>query len=272
MQRYGVRDVERLLRLPRSTIRSLIAAGFVSPGRGPRNAWLFSFQDLIVLRTAQALAAAKVPARRITRSVRELRRHLPDSMPLSGLSIGAVGDQVVVRQAGSRWQADSGQYLLAFEGDPAAGRLDVIEPEAVEPADDAQAWFDHAVSLEPADVDGAIAAYQRAIALDASRVDARINFGRLLHESGRLAKAERAYREAIELLGHDPVLLYNLGVLLEDMNRKREAVDAYQAALHGDPGLADCHYNLSLLCSELGRPREALRHMSQYRRIVGASR
>ena len=80
MHPYGVRDVERLLRLPRSTIRALIAAGFVSPARGPRNAWLFSFQDLIVLRTAQALADAKVPPRRITQSLQRAapppsRRH-----------------------------------------------------------------------------------------------------------------------------------------------------------------------------------------------------
>jgi len=91
MQQYGVREVEKLLRLPRSTIRSLVKAGFVSPARGPRNTFLFSFQDLIVLRTAQALAAAKVPAKRITRSLKDLRRHLPGDMPLSGLSIGAVG-------------------------------------------------------------------------------------------------------------------------------------------------------------------------------------
>jgi hypothetical protein len=52
VHRYRVRAVERLLRLPRSTIRSLVDAGFVAPARGPRNAWLFSFQDLIVLRTA----------------------------------------------------------------------------------------------------------------------------------------------------------------------------------------------------------------------------
>ncbi|MGZ5040919.1 MAG: MerR family transcriptional regulator, partial [Usitatibacter sp.] len=123
MHPYGVRDVERLLRLPRSTIRTLIAAGFVKPERGPRNAWRFSFQDLIVLRTAQALADARVPHRRITRSVKELRRHLPESMPLSGLSICAVADRVVVREGDSRWQADSGQYLLAFEGDPSNGSL-----------------------------------------------------------------------------------------------------------------------------------------------------
>jgi tetratricopeptide (TPR) repeat protein len=275
MSPYGVRDVEKLLRLPRSTIRSLIAAGFVKPSRGPRNEWRFSFQDLIVLRTAQALATANVPGRRITRSVKELRRHLPESMPLSGLSIGAVADRVVVKEGGSRWQAESGQYLLEFEGDPADGTLSVIErgearPDAP-PEAQSQAWFDRAVELEPGDIDGAIAAYLRAIEADASRMDARINLGRLLHESGRLAKAKRAYLEALDLLGADPVLLYNFGVLLEDLQRKRDALVAYQAALRVDPNLADCHYNLALLCGEMGRPREALRHMSQYRRLVGGA-
>jgi len=83
-------------------LRSLVEAGFVVPERGPRNAWRFSFQDLIVLRTAQALVAAKLPARRIMKSLRDLRRQLPASMPLSGLSIGAIGDRVVVRQGGGR--------------------------------------------------------------------------------------------------------------------------------------------------------------------------
>src|SRR6202165_452028 len=116
MHQYGVRDVEKLLRLPRSTIRALVEAGFLSPARGPRNTWLFSFQDLIVLRTAQALAAAKVPRKRITRSVKELRRHLPQSMPLSGLSICAVADRVVVKEGCGRWPAESGQNLLALGG------------------------------------------------------------------------------------------------------------------------------------------------------------
>ena len=111
MQQYGVRDVERLLRLPRSTLRALIDAGFVTPTRGPRNAWLFSFRDLIVLRTAQALVAADVPRKRITRSVKELRRRLPESMPLSGLSICAVGGRVVVKEGARRWNAD---WTFAF--------------------------------------------------------------------------------------------------------------------------------------------------------------
>jgi DNA-binding transcriptional MerR regulator len=271
MHQYGVRDVERLLRLPRSTIRALISAGFVTPARGPRGAWLFSFQDLIVLRTAQALADADVPQRRITRSVRQLRRHLPDTMPLSGLSIGAVGDRVVVREGGSRWQADSGQYLLQFEGDPAQGSLSVIEnAKPGEEGHDAQEWFDRGVALERDDAEAALQAYEQAIRADPALADARINLGRLLHEAGRLAPAEQVYRDALNTCGGDPVLYYNLGVLLDDLNRATEAQEAYQAALAGDPSFADCHYNLALVCQKLGKPKEAIRHMGRYRALVGS--
>jgi tetratricopeptide (TPR) repeat protein len=271
MHQYGLRDVERLLRLPRSTVRTLVEAGFVSPARGPRKAWRFSFQDLIVLRTAQALVAANVPRRRITGSVKQLRRLLPDSMPLSGLSIAAVADRVVVREGGSRWQAESGQYLLAFEGDPVDGSLSVIEhrPAAASQETSAQDWFEQGAALELEDPVAAKQAYERAIAADAKLLDAHVNLGILLHEAGELDAAERAYRRAIEACGGDPVVLYNLGVLLEDLEREGEALQAYQAALRGDPGLADCHYNLALLCERLARPKEAIRHMAQYRRLVG---
>jgi tetratricopeptide (TPR) repeat protein len=230
VQRFGVREVEKLLRLPRRTIHGLVKAGFVSPERGPRQAYLFSFQDLIVLRTAQALAAANVPAKRITRSLKELRRSLPQSMPLSGLSIGAVGDRVVVKEGANRWQAESGQYLLAFEGDPAAGHLKVIAQD--------------------------------------TGLEDDIDRGYSLHEAGQLKEAEAAYRKALESSGPDALVLYNLGVLLEDMRRQDEAAQCYEAALRLDPEMADGHHNLALLCEQLGRPQEAIRHMAQYRKLV----
>jgi tetratricopeptide (TPR) repeat protein len=270
VHQYGVREVEKLLRLPRSTIRALIDAGFVSPSRGPRKAWRFSFQDLIVLRTAQALVAAKVPAKRITRSVKELRRHLPQAMPLSGLSICAVADRVVVKEGTSRWQAESGQYLLAFEGDPANGSLSVIERKKPAPKVSAQECFDRAVDLEETDPEAAFAAYAEAIAADPKLVDAHVNRGWLLHEAGRFDEAEQAYRTGISVCPGEPLLLYNLGVLLADLDRKKEALEVYKGALQANPGFADCHYNLALLCEELGMPREAIRHMAQYRRLTGS--
>jgi tetratricopeptide (TPR) repeat protein len=269
VHQYGVREVEKLLRLPRSTIRALIDAGFVSPSRGPRKAWRFSFQDLIVLRTAQALVAAKVPAKRITRSVKELRRHLPQAMPLSGLSICAVANRVVVKEGTSRWQAESGQYLLAFEGDPASGSLSIIERKKPAAKVSAQERFDRAVELEDADPGAALAAYAEAIAADPKLVDAHVNRGWLLHEAGRFDEAEQAYRAGMSACPAEPLLLYNLGVLLADVERKKEALEVYESVLRVNPGFADCHYNLALLCEELGMPREAIRHMAQYRRLTG---
>src|SRR4051812_46468052 len=168
-----------MLRLSRSTIRTLVHAGFVSPSRGPRNAWQFSFQDLIVLRTAQALAAAKVSTRRIARSMKELRRHLPQAMPLSALSIAADADRVVVREGGSRWRADSGQYLLAFEGSPADGSLSVLARSAPQTA-------------APASI---------------------IERGSALHEAGHCQEGERVYQEGLAQGDHPP-LLVNRGELL----------------------------------------------------------
>jgi tetratricopeptide (TPR) repeat protein len=264
MHQYGVRDVERLLNLSRSTIQSLVRAGFVSPARGPRRSLLFSFQDLIVLRTAQALAAANVPARRITRSLKDLRRQLPVAVPLSGLSICAVADRVVVKEGSSRWQADSGQYLLALDVEPAGGSLKLM----ARPGPSAGEWFERALVLERSDVRAACAAYERAIAADASHLSAHVNLGLLLHEDGRFAEAEAAYRRALPTCGGDPVLWYNLGVLLEDMDRKDEALEAYESALRANPQFADCHYNLALLCEDLDKPAKAIRHMAQYRRLV----
>src|SRR5579872_2601357 len=127
MPSYGVGEVERVLRLSRSTIRGLIDAGFVTPERGARREYRFSFRDLIVLRAARALIQAKVPRKRIHRSLQDLRRHLPETMPLSGLCICAVGDRVVVRDGHTRWQADNGQYLLGLDVVLENGVLHLVE-------------------------------------------------------------------------------------------------------------------------------------------------
>jgi tetratricopeptide (TPR) repeat protein len=271
MHQFGMREVEKLLHLPRSAIHGLIKAGFVAPRRGPRKAYLFSFQDLIVLRTAQALTAAQVPARRITRSLKALRRSLPATMPLSGLAIGAVGDRVVVKEGASRWQAESGQYLLAFDGDPADGSMTVVEPTGQTvsgPRANADDWYEKAHALEGENTEAARQAYERALAADPTHLNAHINLGRLLHEAGRLEAAERLYRRALAASGDDALLWYNLGVLLTDRDHLHEALQAYQRALRINPRMADCHYNMALLYKTLQQPKQALRYMAQYRRLM----
>ncbi len=271
MRSYSVRDVERVLRLSPDITRNLIKAGFVKPARGARREYRFSFQDLIVLRTARALIDARIPAKRIRRSLESLRRELPESVPLSGLSISAVGEHVVVRDGESRRRVDSGQYLLGLDVSLENGELHVVERREEVPADVPQPgtdWFAEALRLEAADPQAALAAYGRAIGADAQHSAAWINWGRLLHERGRNAEAREVYARALAAVGPDALLLFNQGVLFEDLGDADAALTAYQTALQEDPDLADCHYNLARLYESRGLAQHAIRHLGQYRRLV----
>jgi tetratricopeptide (TPR) repeat protein len=272
MRSYSVRDVERLLRLSPDTTRSLIKAGFVKPARGARGEYRFSFQDLIVLRTARALIDAKIPARRIRRSLESLRRELPESVPLSGLSISAVGDHVVVRDGDTQRQVESGQYLLGLDVSMENGVLRVVEhrepaPPATAAAGPPGDWFAQALTLESTDPEAALTAWRHAVDEDAGNAAAWTNWGRLLHEQGRNEQAAEVYRRALAKVGPDPLLLFNQGVLLEDLGNPAAALAAYQGALAEDPDLADCHYNLARLYELLGQQQRAIRHLGQYRRL-----
>lgn len=273
MRSYSVRDVQRVLRLSPDTTRNLIKAGFVKPGRGARREYRFSFQDLIVLRTARALIDANIPARRIRRSLASLRRELPEALPLSGLSISAVGDHVVVREGDNHRQVDSGQYLLDLDVSMDNGVLQVVEhkpqtPAATAAEGPAQDWFAHALELESHDPEAALTAWRRAAGEDPHNAAAWTNWGRLLHEQGRTQQAAEVYRRALAQVGSDPLLLFNQGVLLEDLGDPAAALEAYRSALAEDPDLADCHYNLARLYESFGKPQHAIRHLGQYRRLL----
>jgi tetratricopeptide (TPR) repeat protein len=271
MGTYTVRDVERVLRLPQSTIRGLIKAGFVNPARGARREYRFTFQDLIVLRAARALIDANVPRRRINRALKDLREHLPETVPLSGLSISAVGDRIVVRDGHAHWQVDDGQYLLGFDVSMEGGTLRVID-RSEQPAGSAQPqeedWFAKAVELEDSDPAAALKAYERAAAVDGSDSATWTNWGRLLHEQGQLREAERVYRKGLEQCEPDALLHFNLAVLLEDLSRIPEAIEHYQHAIELDPSLADAHFNIARLYESLGKEQHAIRHLGQYRKLM----
>jgi tetratricopeptide (TPR) repeat protein len=270
MSSYTLRDVERLLGLSRAVVQGFVDAGFVAPARGARNELRFSFQDLILLKTARGLAAVKIPTRRIKQSLARLRGELPESLPLSGIRISAFGDRVVVQQGSRQWLADSGQYLLDFDVSAQSAEVEPL-PQDTPPADSAAHWLQRAGELEATDPRAAESAYRRALERDPAFLAAYINLGCLLQARGRPADAERVYREAIVRFCDEPLLHFNLGTALEDLGRPDEAARAYAQALALDADFADAHYNLARIHEARGRTQEAIRHLASYRRLTLAA-
>jgi tetratricopeptide (TPR) repeat protein len=275
MKSYSTSDVARLLGLSTGQVRSLARAGVLSPDRGPRGALRFSFQDLVLLRTAKALTAARLPARRIRRALRRLVGQLPRGRSLSELRITAEGDRVVVRDEQTAWQPDSGQLLLDFtvaelatRAAPVARRL-ARDARRAEEDLSANRWFALGMDLEAAAPDDARDAYRRALELDPAHVDARLNLGRLLQESGRAAEAEAHYRAVLQSGPATPTVLFNLGTALEDLGRTSEAIAAYREAIAADDRFADAHFNLARLYERTGRRAAAIRHFRAYRDLMG---
>ena len=284
MHEFDSKDLKRLFGIPPSQVRSLIRAGHIQPLK-KAGRLSYSFQDLIVLRTAGSLRAAKIPAQRINRTLREIRRSLPGTLPLSGLSIVAVGDRIMVREGQALREGDTGQYTLALEVIDRGGDLVVIDKQASdggaggrsagrgadpEPAPHAaaDATFEQALELEDTDPEAARAAYEACLAADEHHLEARLNLGRLLHLDGRLEEAEKIYRST---RSGEAILSFNLAVLLEDFEREDEAMTEYRHALALDPGFADAHFNLARLHERAGHPKDALRHLLAYRRLMNDS-
>jgi len=268
---YTLRSIEQMLGLGRSVIGAMISAGFVSPTRGARNEYRFTFQDVVLLRTAHHLRSANIPPRRVLTSLQKLRANLPAEMPLTGLRIRAVGKDVAVRNADAQWEADNGQLLMDFEVASSAGAVSFLEHApapspavAVRTADDC---FVEGETLELIDRQAAEAAYREALTLAPAHSRAALNLGALLCDAGRFAEAVDLYDRVIASDKNDALLYFNRAIALEDLHRDQEALKSYERCLQLAPELADAHYNAARIHERLGHAQSAVRHYSAYRRF-----
>ena len=267
---YTIRAIQDMLGLSRGVITGLIASGFVAPSRGPRNEYRFTFREVVLLRTAVELQAAHIPPRKILASLRKLRATLPAELPLSGLRISAVGNDVTVRDGRSQWQAESGQLVMDFELAPSAGSVAFLQrtpARAAPPPADAAAWFSRGEALEASDRRAAEAAYRRVLAIDAGHVDAYLNLGAMLCDEERFDEAVTLYDAALAAKPDEALLHFNRAIALEDRGDAAAALAAYHACLRLAPELADAHYNAARLHQQLGDARQAVRHFNAYRRL-----
>ena len=267
---YTAQQVASLIGLPVGEVRAYLRAGFLSPSRGERGARRFSFQDLVLLRTAKALMDSDIPARRVRNALASLRERLPQGRPLSSLNISAIDGLIVVRDGTRAIEPESGQVLFDFNTSAMGRDAGPILRAARAPARERSAaeWFAWGCEIEIAEPDAAREAYAQTLALEPAHADALVNLGRLHHEAGELAHARELYERALVARPEDSVAAFNLGVALEDLGDARDAIRAYRRALRHDPRCADAHYNLARLYERRGEHERALTHLGAYRRLM----
>lgn len=271
MKGYSTREVSELLELSERIIRD-IARGVLDADRGDNKHYRFSFQDIVVLRTAKELVNAGVQRSRINKSLFQLQARLPRNRPLTALRISGDGGAVVIRDEDQVYNPESGQIHFNFAVSDLAGEVAPLARKAAEDAESSEQltsddWFDLGVDLEAVSPEDAPAAYHRALELDPEHSDAHVNLGRLLQEVGEYDAAEDHYHQALEADRENVLAAFNLGTLLEDVGRIHDAIGAYKKAA----SFADAHYNLSRLYELVGQHTEALKHLKTYRNLLEPS-
>lgn len=264
MTLYTLREVQALLGIPRSVAARLIADGVVTPHRGARREYLFTFQDMVMLRTANSLREARIPSRRISRALSRLKASSPQDAPLTGVRIRAIGNELATRGAVRQWQAESGQLLMDFEPDEAGAAVHSIHRA---PAAEASTWFHAGCELEEEAPDQAEQAYRRALALDGRYLEAYLNLGCMLCDAGHFGEAVALYRCGLAHLPDEPLMHFNLAVALEDDGLQGEALASYAHCIELAPEFADAHFNAARLYESVGDDLGAIRHFNAYRRL-----
>jgi tetratricopeptide (TPR) repeat protein len=271
---YSAREVAAIVGLQESRVRYWAQTGVVGPSEKKSGKGLYSFQDLVGVKTAKELLDRGLSLQVVRKNLEVLRAQLPEvTHPLSQLRVISDGERLVVIDRDTRYEPLSGQLVLDFEVEALSGRAAALEhpsatqaaPSADKPAlDTAYQSFSSGLSLEEHDVEAAIAAYRRALKLDPKLAAAHTNLGNLLYGAGSLDEALGHYRTALELDPEQPEARYNLANLLDDAGDHAGALGEWYRVVRECPEFADAHFNLALALGRDGARDRAHAHLTAY--------
>jgi tetratricopeptide (TPR) repeat protein len=266
---YTLREVARICRVSPGRLRYWKRTRLLDPARDPS---AFGFRDLVSVRTVVELTRRGVPLRRIRRSLEDASRRIPE-LELSSLRHWPLAAARLAVHHDGVWVEPDGQALLDFPT-PALASQAVAAPLA--PAwrefarRQAAEWFERGCQLDSdrSTYAAAIAAYQRALALDPGCADTHCNLGSVFFNQNRRGLARASYERALALLPDHLEAHLNLATLLEEDGQDAAALRHYRRALALAPMLPDTQVSLALLYERLGLPRKALGCWRRYLQLA----
>ena len=269
MRGYSTKQVSELIGMKPDRVRHYVRRRLLKPARSTRGHYRFSFQDVVLLRTAKGMTDAFISVRQTNRALEKLQTELKSISSLSAVRIYAHGNAVVVREDDQVWEVESGQMTIDFGIQALAADVAQLARDSAgggKPPEqlDSDEWYNLGLDLEEVDPEQAPHAYKQAVRLDPENADAHVNLGRLYQLAGDLRLAKHHYEEALAVRVDHELANYNLGTIFDELEQRERAADFYQRA----PGVPDAHYNLARIRELEGDELNAKRHLRQYQRLV----
>lgn len=269
---YTTREAADLVGLTRDQVRRYVMREVIEPTRGLRDEYRFSFQDVVLLRTAKGLGDAEVSVRKTIGLLRKLKHELREIQSLSSVRIFADGNNVVVRDDEAVWNVESGQGHLDFTVGELIGDIASLGKQKPFKGPDlydlnSDDWYNLALDLEEMDPHKAPEAYARSIALNPRNADAHVNLGRLFQLKSDLKRAKRHYQLALSAVPSHQLASYNMGTVFDELDEIETAVKYYCRAV----GVPDAHYNLARIYELSGDEISSRRHLKKYRRMLDSN-
>ena len=175
---------------------------------------------------------------------------------LKGLSSGVVGKASKVEYAlKTELQSlmalyDSGQLALVVE------QAQILTKQYAEAY---AVWNLMGISAaQIGDLDQAVLAFKRVLAIKPDYAEAYNNMGNALKQQGKLEEAIEAYNKALAIKPDYAEAYHNMGIVLKEQGEREEAIEAYSKALTIKPDYAEAYNHMGIVLKEQGKLEEAI--------------
>ncbi len=147
------------------------------------------------------------------------------------------------------------EAVLDESSDTQAVKKEVVLPEKMTAAE----YYTYGLeSIKKGGFDEAIAAWEKALKLEPTMLNAYEKLGKAYYTQGRFDKAGEVYRKELELKPDDPMIYYSLGVVYRMNEQFEDAVKMQTKALSLNPNLASAYNELGLTYCKQKKLDEAI--------------
>ena len=268
---YGLRDVRSLYpAVSENHLRYLEKWGLLRQSGRPRAEREYSFRDLLAIKQVASELEKGTPLKGILRGLLaerqgqlELDFHAAADAPKAKV-VALLGRRTVPPGVTSAapLQADASMVR-----DTAYQSFPFTDPQTALAAK----YFIEGSRLddgEERNMEGAAAAYRKALVIDPDLVPAIVNLANIHYARDEMIEAQALYERAI---GLDPDCFeayFNLGNIHHDLSRYEDALRCYRGAVRLNADYPDAHFYLAVTLEKTGHSPEAKPHWRAYQDLA----